>query len=135
MISLGFDGHRTICRLFSTVVARICASPECLKPPALGKRLVAWSWAKSGGHGRFPAPAITSAVRRGKFLWLPLEPDAGRDATGPRALVTHLGMSGQVLLRAPGSDPDGLLRIRLGIEHPVHGELVVAFVDQRISGR
>ncbi|MFT7765194.1 bifunctional DNA-formamidopyrimidine glycosylase/DNA-(apurinic or apyrimidinic site) lyase [Clavibacter tessellarius] len=77
---------------------------------------------------------ITSAVRRGKFLWLPLAPDAGRDATGPRALVTHLGMSGQVLLREPGSDPDGLLRIRMGIEHPVHGELVVAFVDQRIFG-
>ncbi len=67
-------------------------------------------------------------------MWLPLEPDPGRDATGPRALVTHLGMSGQVLLREPGSDPDGLLRIRMGIEHPVHGELVVAFVDQRIFG-
>ncbi len=77
---------------------------------------------------------ITSAVRRGKFMWLPLEPDPGRDATGPRALVTHLGMSGQVLLREPGSAPDGLLRIRMGIEHPVHGELVVAFVDQRIFG-
>ena len=34
-----------------------------------------------------------SAVRRGKFLWLPLEGE-------PSALVTHLGMSGQVLLRA-----------------------------------
>jgi formamidopyrimidine-DNA glycosylase len=77
---------------------------------------------------------ITSAVRRGKFLWLPLAPDSARDGTGPRALVTHLGMSGQVLLREPGSDPDGLLRIRMGIEHPAHGELVVAFVDQRIFG-
>ncbi|HEX6955620.1 MAG TPA: DNA-formamidopyrimidine glycosylase family protein, partial [Agromyces sp.] len=36
---------------------------------------------------------IEAAVRRGKFLWLPL-------STG-RALVGHLGMSGQLLLRTP----------------------------------
>ncbi|TFC28983.1 Fpg/Nei family DNA glycosylase [Cryobacterium sp. TMT2-18-3] len=67
-----------------------------------------------------------AAVRRGKFLWLPL--DSGR------ALVVHLGMSGQVLLRSPGSDTDRHLRIRLQIEHPEHGELWVNFVDQRIFG-
>ena len=70
--------------------------------------------------------AVLAAVRRGKFLWLPL--DSGR------ALVVHLGMSGQVLLRSPGSDTDRQLRIRLQIEHPEHGELWVNFVDQRIFG-
>jgi len=93
---------------------------------------------------------VLAAVRRGKFLWLPL--DSGR------ALVIHLGMSGQVLLRAPGraaristgsitgglitgglitggrSPEDRLLRIRLHLEHPVHGELWLNFVDQRIFG-
>ncbi|TFD77592.1 bifunctional DNA-formamidopyrimidine glycosylase/DNA-(apurinic or apyrimidinic site) lyase [Cryobacterium sp. Sr8] len=103
---------------------------------------------------------VLAAVRRGKFLWLPL--DSGR------ALVIHLGMSGQVLLRAPGSAAristgsittgsittgsistgsittgsitggrpaeDRLLRIRLHLEHPVHGELWLNFVDQRIFG-
>ncbi|TFD33737.1 Fpg/Nei family DNA glycosylase [Cryobacterium sp. TMT1-19] len=69
---------------------------------------------------------VLAAVRRGKFLWLPL--DSGR------ALVVHLGMSGQVLLRSPGSDTDRHLRIRLQIEHPEHGELWVNFVDQRIFG-
>ena len=47
-----------------------------------------------------------AAVRRGKFLWFPFEPaspeaprsDAERPAE-PLALVAHLGMSGQVLLR------------------------------------
>ena len=68
---------------------------------------------------------ITAAVRRGKFLWFPLQNGA--------ALVTHLGMSGQMLLREPGTD-DRLTRIRLGIESPDHGELVVNFVDQRIFG-
>jgi len=75
---------------------------------------------------------ILAAGRRGKFLWFPL---AGDEPGGrPRALVTHLGMSGQVLLRTPGVEESGLLRIRLHIEHPRHGEFWVNFVDQRIFG-
>lgn len=63
--------------------------------------------------------------RRGKFMWLPV---------GDReALVTHLGMSGQVLLRPPGVD-DRLTRIRLELEHPTHGAVRLNFVDQRIFG-
>jgi len=71
---------------------------------------------------------MQTPVRRGKFLWIPL-------AGAPRrAVVAHLGMSGQILLREPGAVEAGLLRIRLHIEHPVHGELWVHFVDQRIFG-
>jgi formamidopyrimidine-DNA glycosylase len=69
---------------------------------------------------------IHAAVRRGKFLWMPLE--------GGQALVVHLGMSGQVLLRTPGSDKERLLRVRLHLDHPEHGELWLNFVDQRIFG-
>ncbi len=65
--------------------------------------------------------------RRGKFLWIPI---AGRS----QALVIHLGMSGQVLLREPGAPRDRLTRISLGMEHPEHGPLRVDFVDQRIFG-
>jgi len=72
---------------------------------------------------------MLAAVRRGKFLWFPLESGAKAEA-----LVTHLGMSGQVLLRSPGTAEDGLLRIRLQIEHPQLGEFWVNFVDQRIFG-
>jgi formamidopyrimidine-DNA glycosylase len=68
---------------------------------------------------------VLSAVRRGKFLWFPL--DDGR------ALVAHLGMSGQMLLRRPG-DVDRFTRVAVGIEHPEHGELLVNFADQRIFG-
>jgi formamidopyrimidine-DNA glycosylase len=75
---------------------------------------------------------MSAAVRRGKFLWIPLAPETGVVAT--RALVAHLGMSGQVLLREPGSSDDRQLRIRIHIEHPVHGELWVNFADQRIFG-
>lgn len=69
---------------------------------------------------------IHAAVRRGKFLWMPLE--------GGHALVVHLGMSGQVLLRTPGTDAERLLRVRLHLDHPQHGELWLDFVDQRIFG-
>jgi len=82
------------------------------------------------GSGDFSAllqgRRIFAAVRRGKFLWMPLE--------GDLALVAHLGMSGQVLLRTPGEPAERLLRIRLQLEHPEHGELWLHFVDQRIFG-
>lgn len=74
--------------------------------------------------------------RRGKFMWIPL---AGRDpekhpALEPaEALVVHLGMSGQVLLRAPGTE-DARTRIRIEVEHPVIGARTLNFVDQRIFG-
>lgn len=74
---------------------------------------------------------ILGAARRGKFLWLPL--DSGR------ALVIHLGMSGQVLLRVPGDADDRHLRIRLTVDRthtdaPGPGELWLSFVDQRVFG-
>jgi formamidopyrimidine-DNA glycosylase len=96
---------------------------------------------------RLEGRGISSAERRGKFLWLPLGPVASaRDgastgsatgtgsATAPaEALVVHLGMSGQVLLRDRQTD-DRLTRIRLDIDHPGHGPLRLNFVDQRIFG-
>ncbi|KZX21498.1 bifunctional DNA-formamidopyrimidine glycosylase/DNA-(apurinic or apyrimidinic site) lyase [Rathayibacter tanaceti] len=69
---------------------------------------------------------LRGAVRRGKFLWLP----AGDD----EALLVHLGMSGQVLLRAADAPLGRLTRIRIAIENPDHGELALHFVDQRIFG-
>lgn len=74
---------------------------------------------------------IDAAARRGKFLWLPLRGDAG-DAR--RAIVGHLGMSGQLLLREPGAPLERHERVRLDIAHPVHGELAVVFADQRTFG-
>jgi len=80
---------------------------------------------------RLTGAQIVGASRRGKFLWLPL-----LDTPDPRAasaLVVHLGMSGQVLLRDRSTD-DRLTRIRLEIEHAEHGALRLNFVDQRIFG-
>ena len=74
---------------------------------------------------------ISAAARRGKFLWLPLE---DREPGNSEAIVGHLGMSGQLLLRAPGAAPERHERIRLDIAHPEHGELTVVFADQRTFG-
>ncbi|PJJ71725.1 formamidopyrimidine-DNA glycosylase [Diaminobutyricimonas aerilata] len=74
---------------------------------------------------RFRAPE-----RRGKFLWIPIDAADGAPA---EALMVHLGMSGQVLLRDRTAE-DRLTRIRLDLEHPRHGALRLNFVDQRIFG-
>ncbi len=87
---------------------------------------------RHGGPAEDFVARLTGAVlaepqRRGKFLWVPTD--------GPfEAVVVHLGMSGQVLLRAPDAPRDRLTRIVLDLTHPVHGELRVDFVDQRIFG-
>jgi formamidopyrimidine-DNA glycosylase len=110
---------------------------------------------------RLTGRTFSSAVRRGKFLWLPLEPppservlseiqdngatsatDAVRHAVTAdqspefptEALVVHLGMSGQVLLRAPEAPDDRLTRIRIELSTPAHGTLFMNFADQRIFG-
>ncbi|MFZ8756581.1 bifunctional DNA-formamidopyrimidine glycosylase/DNA-(apurinic or apyrimidinic site) lyase [Microbacterium sp. HMH0099] len=77
---------------------------------------------------------IVAAVRRGKFLWMPLAADAADPSTPDEAIVTHLGMSGQMLLRVPGAPPERHERIRLDVEHPEHGPLSVVFADQRTFG-
>ncbi|WP_417553997.1 bifunctional DNA-formamidopyrimidine glycosylase/DNA-(apurinic or apyrimidinic site) lyase [Microbacterium sp.] len=76
---------------------------------------------------RLEGRTVTAAARRGKFLWLPLDGDAD-------AVVAHLGMSGQLLLRTPDAAAERHERIRLHIEHPQHGRLAVVFADQRTFG-
>lgn len=109
---------------------------------------------------RLTGQVISAAVRRGKFLWLPLSPRASLPSVSlPRAsvsvsssatplsamplsvsppasteaLVAHLGMSGQVLLRDRTTE-DALTRIRLDIVTSAGRNLRLNFVDQRIFG-
>jgi formamidopyrimidine-DNA glycosylase len=85
---------------------------------------------------RLTGRTIESAVRRGKFIWMPLN-DAGR---GPEALVAHLGMSGQILLgrgRAAAKHRRILLAVQPvstgpgGVREPA---VELEFVDQRTFG-
>lgn len=114
-----------------------------------------------GGPDAFTAALtgrrLAAAVRRGKFLWLPLTgagPLTPDDGAAPSALVVHLGMSGQVLIQPAGKPDEKHLRIRLHLapELPtpaasgtgdgaaivgapaVEPEQQLRFVDQRIFG-
>lgn len=82
---------------------------------------------------RLVGRGLRAVVRRGKFLWLPLTP-APASAPQPEALIGHLGMSGQLLLRSAGAPLERHERVRIDIAHPLHGELAVVFADQRTFG-
>ena len=69
---------------------------------------------------------LQGVIRRGKFLWLPV--------TATRAVVCHLGMSGQVLVRSKEFGEDKLTRITLRLEKPTGEEIEMRFVDQRLFG-
>jgi formamidopyrimidine-DNA glycosylase len=143
-----------------------------LEPAVTGSIIESVSVLEPRSLRRHPGPAedfierltgrrLLGAVRRGKFLWLPLwpapsetqdsgggadrivrqagaRPDAGaRSPEFPNtgeALVAHLGMSGQLLLRDEGRADDALLRIRFILDHAEHGRVRLDFVDQRIFG-
>ena len=103
--------------------------------------------------GRLRGRRLDAVVRRGKFLWLLLADDADDDAAagadpaaaGPaapppdEALVAHLGMSGQLLVReaadalATPVHPHLRARLHLAAAGPA-GPLVLDFVDQRTFG-
>ncbi|MEO0023752.1 MAG: hypothetical protein RL196_193 [Actinomycetota bacterium] len=95
---------------------------------------------------------ILAVVRRGKFLWLPLQlAGDSNPAETSLALVGHLGMSGQMLLRLPGAEPDKCNRVTMVVQAAgpaqlsngdafsgggfAAGELIeFRFIDQRIFG-
>ncbi|WP_407445158.1 bifunctional DNA-formamidopyrimidine glycosylase/DNA-(apurinic or apyrimidinic site) lyase [Rhodococcus sp. (in: high G+C Gram-positive bacteria)] len=66
---------------------------------------------------------IAAAERRGKYMWLVLEP-------GDIALVVHLGMSGQMLVQPPTVPQEKHLRIRAVLDNGAE----LRFVDQRTFG-
>lgn len=69
---------------------------------------------------------ILRVVRRGKFLWFPLNHQ--------RAMVGHLGMSGQILVRTPEYEPDGQTRVVISVQSAAGQSLEIRFVDQRLFG-
>lgn len=77
---------------------------------------------------RIAGRRLDAAVRRGKYLWLLLDPPARADA----ALLVHLGMSGQLLVGEPGAAPPRSphLRVRLVLDDGAE----LHFVDQRTFG-
>lgn len=105
--------------LESHIVGSTIESVDVLHPRAVRRHF-------AGGPdlvGQLRGRRISSAERRGKYLWLPLEP---RDV----AIVVHLGMSGQMLVQPPTVPDEKHLRIRARLD--IGADL--RFVDQRTFG-
>ena len=80
---------------------------------------------------------ILAVLRRGKFLWMPLELDETvRASAGDKklALVGHLGMSGQMFLRKASDPEDKLTRVVISVETARGKAVEFRFIDQRIFG-
>ena len=82
---------------------------------------------------RLDGTRLDGAVRRGKYLWVPLS--AGTEPTG-EALLVHLGMSGQLLVSHAddGAPAHRHLRVRMRVEMPDGDVRHLDFVDQRTFG-
>jgi formamidopyrimidine-DNA glycosylase len=107
------------------VAGRTIAAVEVHHPRAVRRHLEGIEHFVGALTGR----TLTAAHRRGKYLWLPLaEPDG---APADRALVAHLGMSGQLLVEKPGEPDEVHLRARFRF---ADGGRELRFVDQRTFG-
>ncbi len=112
------------------VVDRTIAHVDVAHPRAVRRHV-------EGGDdfaARLVGHTITAARRRGKYLWLELADcdRSGHDAPEPGdAVLAHLGMSGQMLVAAPGRPDEKHLRIRIAFDDE-GPEL--RFVDQRTFG-
>lgn len=105
--------------LESWVTGRTIESTKVLNTRAVRSHL--------GGQKDFIAQlsgrTITAVSRRGKYMWLVLD--------NGQAVVTHLGMSGQVLVQPLDAEPEKHLRVRCTF---TDGGRAMHFVDQRTFG-
>lgn len=109
------------------VAGRCIASVDVLHPRAVRRQPTPLRDALIG-------TTLHCASRRGKYLWLPLADDdvsGGERAEKDRALVAHLGMSGQLLVQPADAPDETHLRVRIGF---ADGGPQLRFVDQRTFG-
>src|SRR5262245_65819865 len=95
------------------VVGRTIRSAEVLHPRAVRRH--------AAGRDDFEAAArglvVSAALRRGKYLWLPVAQDSP-GSVAEDALLAHLGMSGQLLVHEPGDPGAPHGRARFTFPHP-----------------
>jgi formamidopyrimidine-DNA glycosylase len=107
------------------VAGRTVAAVEVRHPRAVRRHLEGTEHFVAALTGR----TLAAAHRRGKYLWLPLAEDGGVPVG--RALVAHLGMSGQLLVEKPSQPDETHLRARFTF---TDGGRELRFVDQRTFG-
>jgi formamidopyrimidine-DNA glycosylase len=101
------------------VIGRTVADVEVYHPRSIRRHLAG----ELDFTARLRDRQIQAAQRRGKYLWL--------DLGGDQALLTHLGMSGQMRIQPPGSADETHLRVRFRFAD--HGS-ELRFIDQRTFG-
>ena len=74
---------------------------------------------------------LQSPQRRGKFLWIPVQPQADEAA---QCLAIHLGMSGQILVNDPADPRPKHAKVTLELTAPDSAPRELRFIDQRIFG-
>ncbi|MEU6766635.1 bifunctional DNA-formamidopyrimidine glycosylase/DNA-(apurinic or apyrimidinic site) lyase [Streptomyces sp. NPDC046853] len=103
------------------VAHRTVAGVEVLHPRSVRRHV-------AGGEDfglRLKGQRVGTAMRRGKYLWLPVE-ESGT------SILAHLGMSGQLLVQPQEAADEKHLRIRVRFADELGTEL--RFVDQRTFG-
>jgi formamidopyrimidine-DNA glycosylase len=100
------------------VVGRTIESVHALHPRAVRRHVAGPDDFAAAAAGR----QITGALRRGKYLWLPV---------GEDALLAHLGMSGQLLIGDPQRPLSPHVRVRMTF---TDGGPDLRFTDQRTFG-
>jgi formamidopyrimidine-DNA glycosylase len=119
VVRLGLETH---------VVGRTITAVDVLHPRPVRRH--------PGGPDDFAAQLtgrrVEAACRRGKYLWLPLD--------NGDALLAHLGMSGQMLVRSDDAPAERHLRLRFtldgsaGSAGSAPSRIELRFVDQRMFG-
>ncbi|MGY1829816.1 bifunctional DNA-formamidopyrimidine glycosylase/DNA-(apurinic or apyrimidinic site) lyase [Geodermatophilus sp. SYSU D01180] len=107
------------------VAGRTVAAVEVHHPRAVRRHLEGADHFVAALTGR----TLSAAHRRGKYLWLPLTEVDGTPAG--RAMVAHLGMSGQLLVEKRSQPDETHLRARFTF---TDGGRELRFVDQRTFG-
>jgi formamidopyrimidine-DNA glycosylase len=117
VVRLGLEQH---------VVGRTFSYVEVLHPRPVRRHLAG----PDDFAARLTGRTVTGAHRRGKYFWLSLDTDD--------AILGHLGMSGQMLLRPADAPFERHLRVRFGLEplpaDPSGAPRELRFVDQRMFG-
>ncbi|WP_314213464.1 bifunctional DNA-formamidopyrimidine glycosylase/DNA-(apurinic or apyrimidinic site) lyase [Pseudarthrobacter equi] len=124
--------------LVSWVRGRTIESVEVLDPRSIRRHALG----VEDFIGNLQGATVSDVVRRGKFLWLPLDDgSADQQAAGnghappPEvALMAHLGMSGQLLMQDADVPDEKHLKVRLHLSPSDGMPAQLRFVDQRIFG-
>src|SRR5499427_10655514 len=108
------------------VVGRTIRSAEVLHPRAVRRHVAGRDDFEAATRGL----VVTAALRRGKYLWLPVAQDSP-GSVAEDALLAHLGMSGQLLLNEPGEPLSPHVRVRFTF---TDSGPELRFTDQRTFG-